>query len=207
MDSLQHLVHLFIACILEVAVAFSSIQHTDICAHALEALDNSKIRHVHIIGRRGPLQVSFYQNQISSREIYFFGKRQKFRAAYRDMLTQDLAHRTQMDVPEPTTFGSRPQKTSTGLGTVLGHRREPILRGLGTKKYSESITVRCVIIKEHGAGFKKTFRLGNQTIKRNSLKLRLVVFLKDMHDRTLEKLPVIMIIIKHLIIIIIIIII
>lgn len=134
MVSLQHLVHSsFIACILEVTVAFSSIQHTDICAHALEALDNSKIRHVHIIGRRGPLQVSFYQNQISSREIYFLEKdKQTFRAAYRDMLTQDVARRTQMYVPEPTTFRSRPQKTSTGRGTVLGHRLEPILRGLGT---------------------------------------------------------------------------
>ena len=34
-------------------------QKTDICAHALEALAESRIRRVDIIGRRGPLQVAF----------------------------------------------------------------------------------------------------------------------------------------------------
>lgn len=35
------------------------LQNTDISAHALEAIKNSSIKHVHIIGRRGPLDVSF----------------------------------------------------------------------------------------------------------------------------------------------------
>ena len=35
------------------------LQHTDISAHALEALSKSKIKNVHIIGRRSPLEVSF----------------------------------------------------------------------------------------------------------------------------------------------------
>ncbi len=34
-------------------------QSTDICEHALDALAESKIRRVHLIGRRGPLQVAF----------------------------------------------------------------------------------------------------------------------------------------------------
>ena len=35
------------------------MQKTDICDHALEALAESKIRRVDLIGRRGPLQVAF----------------------------------------------------------------------------------------------------------------------------------------------------
>ncbi len=35
------------------------LQNTDICQHALEALAESKIRRVNLIGRRGPLQVAF----------------------------------------------------------------------------------------------------------------------------------------------------
>ena len=35
------------------------IQGTDICQHALDMIAESKIRRVQIVGRRGPLQVSF----------------------------------------------------------------------------------------------------------------------------------------------------
>ncbi len=37
----------------------SFLQSTDICQHALEALAESKIRRVNLVGRRGPLQVAF----------------------------------------------------------------------------------------------------------------------------------------------------
>ncbi|KND01113.1 NADPH-adrenodoxin reductase [Spizellomyces punctatus DAOM BR117] len=37
---------------------------TDITEHALEALRRSKIRHVHLIGRRGPLQASFTAKEL-----------------------------------------------------------------------------------------------------------------------------------------------
>lgn len=37
---------------------------TDITEYALEALSKSKIRHVHVIGRRGPLQVSFTAKEL-----------------------------------------------------------------------------------------------------------------------------------------------
>ena len=35
------------------------MQGTDICAHALDVLAQSRIRRVVMIGRRGPLQVAF----------------------------------------------------------------------------------------------------------------------------------------------------
>lgn len=35
------------------------LQKTDICRHALRAIADSKIRHVYIAGRRGPLQAAF----------------------------------------------------------------------------------------------------------------------------------------------------
>jgi len=37
----------------------SMLKHTDICEHAIEALRNSRIKNVHIIGRRSPLEVAF----------------------------------------------------------------------------------------------------------------------------------------------------
>ncbi|KAJ3042716.1 hypothetical protein HDV00_006773 [Rhizophlyctis rosea] len=37
---------------------------TDITEHALEKLRNNKIRHVHLVGRRGPLQVSFTAKEV-----------------------------------------------------------------------------------------------------------------------------------------------
>jgi len=35
------------------------LQKTDISSHALKSLGDSKIKHIHIIGRRGPLDISF----------------------------------------------------------------------------------------------------------------------------------------------------
>jgi adrenodoxin-NADP+ reductase len=35
------------------------LQHTDITAHALEALSKSRVRRVKLVGRRGPLQAAF----------------------------------------------------------------------------------------------------------------------------------------------------
>ena len=36
-----------------------SLASTDIAQHALEALKSSAVRKVHIVGRRGPVQVNF----------------------------------------------------------------------------------------------------------------------------------------------------
>ena len=44
---------------IRVHVVYCLLQKTDICAHALEALAESRVRQVDIIGRRGPLQVAF----------------------------------------------------------------------------------------------------------------------------------------------------
>ena len=33
------------------------LRKTDVTEHALAALANSKVRHVHVVGRRGPMQV------------------------------------------------------------------------------------------------------------------------------------------------------
>ena len=35
------------------------MQQTDICAHALDALEQSRVKKVVMVGRRGPLQASF----------------------------------------------------------------------------------------------------------------------------------------------------
>ncbi|KAI9209676.1 uncharacterized protein BJ171DRAFT_484690 [Polychytrium aggregatum] len=43
------------------------LEKTDICEHALEALRKSSVKHVHIVGRRGPLQIAFTSKEL--REI------------------------------------------------------------------------------------------------------------------------------------------
>ena len=45
------------------------LRHTDISAHALDALSESRVREVHIFGRRGPVQAKF-----TSQELAEFGK-------------------------------------------------------------------------------------------------------------------------------------
>ncbi|KAF7723986.1 hypothetical protein EC973_001446 [Apophysomyces ossiformis] len=40
------------------------LRKTDITEYALEALSKSRIRHVHVVGRRGPLQVSFTSKEL-----------------------------------------------------------------------------------------------------------------------------------------------
>ncbi|CAO3612580.1 unnamed protein product [Cunninghamella blakesleeana] len=40
------------------------LRKTDITEYALEALSKSKIKHVHVVGRRGPLQVSFTAKEL-----------------------------------------------------------------------------------------------------------------------------------------------
>lgn len=44
--------------------ALSLLQRTDICQHALEALQKSRIKRVYLIGRQGPLQVSFSTKEL-----------------------------------------------------------------------------------------------------------------------------------------------
>ena len=45
------------------------LKHTDIAEHALEALDKSNIKHIYVIGRRGPAQAKF-----TSKELKEFGE-------------------------------------------------------------------------------------------------------------------------------------
>lgn len=42
----------------------SLLEHTDICSHALAKLETSGIKKVHIIGRRGPVEVSFTTKEL-----------------------------------------------------------------------------------------------------------------------------------------------
>ncbi|ARU22821.1 FAD-dependent oxidoreductase [Ralstonia pseudosolanacearum] len=44
------------------------LRHTDIAAHALDALASSRVREVHVVGRRGPAQTRF-----SAKELHEFG--------------------------------------------------------------------------------------------------------------------------------------
>jgi len=45
------------------------LKNTDIAAHALEVLANSRIRNIHVVGRRGPVQAKF-----TSKELKEFGE-------------------------------------------------------------------------------------------------------------------------------------
>jgi ferredoxin--NADP+ reductase len=45
------------------------LKHTDIAEHALDALDKSNIKHIYVIGRRGPAQAKF-----TSKELKEFGE-------------------------------------------------------------------------------------------------------------------------------------
>ena len=49
------------------AKTVDELKHTDIAAHALEALSQSRIREIHLVGRRGPAQAKFTPPEI--REI------------------------------------------------------------------------------------------------------------------------------------------
>ncbi len=45
------------------------LRHTDIAAHALESLAASRIREVHVVGRRGPTQAKFTDKELSEFRI------------------------------------------------------------------------------------------------------------------------------------------
>jgi len=51
------------------AKTWNELKHTDIAAHALDVLATSKVRHIHVIGRRGPAQAKF-----TSKELKEFGE-------------------------------------------------------------------------------------------------------------------------------------
>ena len=40
------------------------LKHTDIAGHALEALAESRVREIHVIGRRGPAQAKFTNREL-----------------------------------------------------------------------------------------------------------------------------------------------
>ena len=46
------------------AKTLDELKHTDIAAHALELLSESKIREIHVIGRRGPAQAKFTPQEL-----------------------------------------------------------------------------------------------------------------------------------------------
>ncbi|MBI2224206.1 MAG: FAD-dependent oxidoreductase, partial [Betaproteobacteria bacterium] len=47
------------------AKSVDGLRHTDIAAHALDALADSKIKEIHIFGRRGPAQARFTSQELS----------------------------------------------------------------------------------------------------------------------------------------------
>ena len=40
-------------------IPVDKLRHTDVSEEALHVLSTSRVRHVHLVGRRGPLQVRF----------------------------------------------------------------------------------------------------------------------------------------------------
>jgi len=46
------------------ALTTGELKNTDICQHALDALAENRVREIHLIGRRGPVQAKFTQQEI-----------------------------------------------------------------------------------------------------------------------------------------------
>ncbi len=46
------------------ALTAGELKNTDICGHALDALAENRVREIHLIGRRGPVQAKFTQQEI-----------------------------------------------------------------------------------------------------------------------------------------------
>jgi ferredoxin--NADP+ reductase len=46
------------------ALTVGELRNTDICRHALDALAESRVREIHLVGRRGPVQAKFTQQEI-----------------------------------------------------------------------------------------------------------------------------------------------
>ncbi len=82
----------------------AELEGSDIVAHAAEALRHSKVREIHIVGRRGPHQVSF-----TPKELGEMGR-----------LTRAQPHLDPADLPHPDSDGP----LEPGLRKVVGFLRE-----------------------------------------------------------------------------------
>ncbi|HEY7841320.1 MAG TPA: FAD-dependent oxidoreductase [Gammaproteobacteria bacterium] len=77
------------------------LEHTDIAAHALEALANSRIRTIHVIGRRGPAQAKF-----TSKELREFGELEDAAPAI-DAGELSLNAESQAELDDKTNAGTK----------------------------------------------------------------------------------------------------
>ncbi len=98
------------------------LKNTDIAAHALEVLANSRIRHIHVIGRRGPAQAKF-----TSKELKEFGELENAIAVV-DPAELKLNPASDAELADKTNSGTRKvyelfSEFASGNSDVPGKRR------------------------------------------------------------------------------------
>ena len=93
------------------AKTVDELKETDIAAHALDALAESKVKEVHMIGRRGPVQAAF-----TNKEIRELGELADCDLVFNDLGDFDLNPASQAELDDPANIGAgRNWKVLDGL--------------------------------------------------------------------------------------------
>ena len=83
------------------AKTVDELKDTDIAAHALDALAASKVKEVHMIGRRGPVQAAF-----TNKEIRELGELDDCDLVFNDLGDFDLNPASQAELDDPGNVGA-----------------------------------------------------------------------------------------------------
>lgn len=83
------------------AKTVDELQNTDIAAHALDALSRSRVKEIHMIGRRGPIQAAF-----TNKEIRELGELDDCDIVFNDMSDFDLNVASQKELDDPSNIGA-----------------------------------------------------------------------------------------------------
>ena len=83
------------------AKTVDELKDTDIAAHALDALATSKVKEVHMIGRRGPVQAAF-----TNKEIRELGELADCDLVFNDLGDFDLNPASQAELDDSTNIGA-----------------------------------------------------------------------------------------------------
>ena len=93
------------------AKTVDELKETDIAAHALDALAESRVKEVHMIGRRGPVQAAF-----TNKEIRELGELEDCDLVFNDLGDFDLNPASQAELDDPANIGAgRNWKVLDGL--------------------------------------------------------------------------------------------
>ncbi len=83
------------------AKTVDELKHTDIAAHALDALAESKVKEVHMVGRRGPVQAAF-----TNKEIRELGELADCDLVFNDLGDFELNPASQAELDDPANIGA-----------------------------------------------------------------------------------------------------